>query len=106
MLKYFLDQKPFCPFLENKKNSLFRAIVLLSKRKVIANFIKKYSFLRSLWIFESENFARMSRARGQNHRFFVIRLKKIYLIGCIIPVFKNLKKSSLFFHPLCRGNAH
>ena len=55
-------QKQCCSFWVTKKTDIFLfriflwSIVLWSKRKVFANFQKKYSFFRSMWFFESANF--------------------------------------------------
>ena len=49
---------------QNKKVLIYNFIfgsVLWSKRKVFANLLTKYSFLRSQWFFENENF--LARAK-------------------------------------------
>ena len=64
----------------------FLEIVLWSKRKGFAN-------KKNIFIFKSENFAAHEpHARSQIPCFFGIGLIKIYLIGIIVPVFKNRKE--------------
>ena len=93
------DQIQCCPFLEEKKNikQIFISnlifvdcSLMLYIRKVSANFQpKKYSFLRSLWFFQSENIAARAAKFAD---IFGIGLIKIYLIGSLVPTFKNRKK--------------
>ena len=68
--------KPFLPILGAYKKILnkmlfqifFLATVLWSKRKVFANFLKNINFFRSLWLFESENFALNALRARKNSR--------------------------------------
>ena len=61
------------------------------KGRYVKILYKKCTFLRSL--FESEKFAAYSpRACGQIRKNFGNWTHKIYLIGDIVPVFKNRKK--------------
>ena len=57
---------------------------------------KKYSFIRSMWFFESENLAvHEPRALAKIRRFSGIGHIQIYLIGTM-PVFENRK--TLLYH--------
>ena len=63
---------------------------MLYIRKVSANFQpKKYSFLRSLGFFQSENIAARAAKFAD---IFGIGLIKIYLIVSLVPTLKNRKK--------------
>ena len=104
-------QKQICSFwglkfvLFIKFQILFLVIVLYSKRYVFANFPQKYSFLlRSLWFFESENFAaHVPRAWGQIRRFFwmgpIKNRKNIYITQpyCSPGWFEERDQFILFF---------
>ena len=100
---YFLGQKPFLPFLKNKKN--IKQILILNflfgncsfmEKESFWKLKKKYSFSRSLWFFENENFA----ARALIRRFFLIKLINIKPIDSNVPIFENhftlLQKKIIF----------
>ena len=84
-------------FNKTKFRKNFWAIVLLRLKEGICKFSKKYSFLRSLCFFKSENVAAPSPlTRGQICRFFGFGQQKIYLIGRLVPIFE---KSTTSHHP-------
>ena len=101
------DQIQCCPFLEEKKNikQIFISnlifvdcSLMLYIRKVSANFQpKKYSFLRSLWFFQSENIA----ARGQIRWYFWNWThKNIPDRQLSAHALSKIAKSSISLHPI------
>ena len=103
------DQIQCCPFLEEKKNikQIFISnlifvdcSLMLYIRKVSANFQpKKYSFLRSLWFFQSENIAARAAKFAD---IFGIGLIKIYLIGSLVPMHFQ-KSQKVLYHSTLFG---
>ena len=76
----------------------FSAIILWIKKKVFAKFQQQEMFITNgAGIFWKWKLCRACAKRGQ---FLGIELSKIYLIGSIVPAYKNLKKSSMSLHPI------
>ena len=90
------DQKPFCPFLENKRKYLtkfyFQFYFCQMFFDVHINKVPAIIFKLTLCC------ACTARTFGQVPLFFGIGLIKIFLIGSIVPIFENRKKYYISLH--------